>query len=422
LTSNGRGWREVKLKDVCREITVGYVGPMAKEYVDEGVPFLRSQNIQLFRLDLSSVKYVSPQFHSKLKKSALTPGDVAVVRTGYPGTACVIPETLPVANCADLVVIRPSEELDSRYLAGLFNSTWGRGKIAGSLVGVAQQHFNVGAAKEMVIHLPPLSTQRKVASVLSAYDDLIENHNRRIEIFEEMARRIYQEWFVHFRFPGHKKVRMVKSDLGLIPEGWEVKKSSDALLVNAKTKVPKEGEKPFVPMSSLSNNSMLIGGVELRSGNSGSKFRNGDTLFARITPSLENGKTGYVQFLPKNDVAFGSTEFIVLRSKTLCSEYVYLLARSNEFRDNAIKSMTGASGRQRVQEQCFDNFLLAHPDPETLGTFSKVVSPLFHIVYVLAKKNENLRHTRDLLLPKLISGEVGAEGVRVSDEPQTVHS
>ncbi len=134
---------------------------------------------------------------------------------------------------------------------------------------------------------------------------------------------------------------------------------------------------------------------------------NGDTLFARITPCLENGKTAFVQFLPSPErVAFGSTEFIVLRSKTLCPELVYLIARSNEFRDNAIKSMSGATGRQRVQEQCFNKFLFAHPDQQTVSTFSKVISPLFRNVYMIATKNKNLRRTRDLLLPKLISGEI----------------
>lgn len=162
-----------------------------------------------------------------------------------------------------------------------------------------------------------------------------------------------------------------------------------------------------MPMSSLSNDSMLIIDIESRSGNSGSKFKNNDTLFARITPCLENGKTAYVQFLPTaEDVAFGSTEFIVMRSITLCPEFVYLLARLPEFRGNAIKSMSGATGRQRVQPACFDKFLLVHPDKETIAAFEEQVSPIFRGVQLLARKNAILRTTRDLLLPKLISGEL----------------
>src|SRR4051812_44415932 len=98
-----KGWKTIKLKELCHEITVGHVGPMVEEYIDSGIPFLRSQNILPFYLDLSSIRFISSEFHRKLKKSALRPGDVAVVRTGYPGTACVVPSQLSEANCADLV-------------------------------------------------------------------------------------------------------------------------------------------------------------------------------------------------------------------------------------------------------------------------------------------------------------------------------
>ncbi|WP_019506791.1 restriction endonuclease subunit S [Pleurocapsa sp. PCC 7319] len=279
--------------------------------------------------------------------------------------------------------------------------------------GVARFQYTVFSENEP-LYLPPLPIQNKIASILSAYDDLIENNTRRIKILESMAQTIYQEWFVKFRFPGHEQVNMVESELGLIPEGWEVTKVTDAVLVNPKTQVPKQGQKPFVPMGSLSTDSMLINDIESRTSNSGAKFKNHDTLLARITPSLENGKTGYVQFLPSNDsVACGSTEFIVLRSKTLCSEYVYLLARSDDFRENAIKSMTGSSGRQRVQVGCFETFLIAHPDSNTIQKFSEIVSPLFRQIYVLSEKNINLHKTRDLLLPKLISGQIDVENLNI---------
>ncbi len=126
-------------------------------------------------------------------------------------------------------------------------------------------------------------------------------------------------------------------------EGWEIKRMPECVDINPRVAVPRDGEKPFLPMGSLSTDSMIINSIESRTGNSGAKFQNGDTLFARITPCLENGKTGFVQFLPDAEaVAFGSTEFIVLRSQTLTPEFVYCLARSDEFRANAIKSMTGA--------------------------------------------------------------------------------
>jgi type I restriction enzyme S subunit len=155
---------------------------------------------------------------------------------------------------------------------------------------------------------------------------------------------------------------------------------------------------------------MLITEIETRAGNSGSKFQNGDTLFARITPCLENGKTGYVQFLPSaTSVAFGSTEFIVLRSRTLTPEFVYLLARSHEFRSLAIKSMSGATGRQRVQEQCFNDFQIVQPPRNLLETFSFIVAPCFRLIFRLHSQIENLRRTRDLLLPRLLSGQLNVQ-------------
>jgi len=305
--------------------------------------------------------------------------------------------------------------LDRLFLYYLFNSAKVRDQIKATATGATVKHTAPERIYTVEVELPSLPTQCKIAAILSAYDDLIENNTRHIAILEEMAQSLYREWFVHFRFPGYEKKRLVESELGLIPEGWEVVKASYAVEIDPQTKVPKEGEKPFVSMGSLSIDSMLIENVELRTGNSGSKFRNGDTLFARITPCLENGKTGFVQFLPSaSAVAFGSTEFIVLRSRRLCPEYVYLMARSNEFRDNAIKSMTGATGRQRVQTACFDKFLIAQPDSKILATFEETVSPLFCNIYILSQKNANLRQTRDLLLPKLVSGEVDVEGLSIA--------
>jgi len=286
------------------------------------------------------------------------------------------------------------------YLLRTLN--FGTQNVAGAVPGVNRNVLHM-----MRVRIPPVPHQERIAAVLSTYDNLVENSTRRIKILEETAQAIYREWFVHFRFPGHKKVKLVPSTLGQIPGGWSIKRATDAIAIDPPTKVPKDGEKPFVPMSSLSNDSMLIGDIESRSGNSGSKFRNGDTLFARITPCLENGKTAFVQFLPTDqDVAFGSTEFIVLRSKTLFPEFVYLLARSSEFRGKAIKSMSGATGRQRVQPACFDKFLFAHPDSKTLAQFAEQVPPTFRAIQVLAAMNENLRATRDLLLPRLVSGEL----------------
>jgi type I restriction enzyme S subunit len=266
---------------------------------------------------------------------------------------------------------------------------------------------------------PPLPTQRKIATILSAYDDLIENNLRRIKILEEMAQMIYREWFVNFRFPGHEKVRLVDSPLGKIPEGWEVKRATDSILFNPRMKVDKDKIKPHVDMKGLSESSMIVEQTGEKSGSSGSKFQKSDTLFARITPCLENGKTGFVQFLSEGQIGMGSTEFIVMRSIDLTPEYVYLLSRTNEFRGNAIKSMAGASGRQRIQNECFAKFMFAKPPENVLNSFSDTVRPMFNLIHELSLKNANLRKTRDLLLPRLISGELDVEGLDIKNTEET---
>ncbi|MBU3694504.1 MAG: restriction endonuclease subunit S, partial [Rhodocyclaceae bacterium] len=152
------------LSSLCARITVGHVGSMADRYKPTGIPFLRSQNIRPFSVTLDNLVYIDEDFHSSLSKSSLHAGDVAIVRTGYPGTAAVIPESLGTANCSDLVIVKPGPEVDAHYLAAFFNSAFGKGTVGGKLVGAAQKHFNVGAAKDVVLHLPPLQEQRAIVA------------------------------------------------------------------------------------------------------------------------------------------------------------------------------------------------------------------------------------------------------------------
>jgi type I restriction enzyme S subunit len=348
------------------------------------------------------------------KDYVLNEGDLIVAMTeqaeGLLGSSAIVPRSgLYLHNQRlGLVQIRDEKKADKRFLYYLFNSKPVRQQIRSSATGTKIRHTAPSRIAEVKISVPPFPMQLRIAGILSAYDDLIENNLRRIRILEEMARSIYREWFVNFRFPDHEKISLVDSPIGPIPEGWKVNQVPECIEVNPRVVVPKGYEVPFVPMGSLANDSMPITGTEMRLGNGGAKFRNGDTLFARITPCLENGKTGFVQFLAdEHAVACGSTEFIVLRSKTLTPEFVYCLARSEEFRGNAIKSMSGASGRQRVQENCFDRFHVVRPTPVMLDRFSSIAGPSFRLIHKLHLQTENLRRSRDLLLPRLLSGVIG---------------
>lgn len=403
------GWQTVKLKEVCERVTVGYVGPMAHEYRETGVPFLRSQNITPFRLDFQNLKYIDDKFHERIKKSALRPGDVGIVRTGYPGTACVIPRELPLANCSDLVIVRPGKDLNPHFLCAIFNSTFGRDMVGGNLVGAAQQHFNVTVAKELKLQLPPRKVQDKIAAILSAYDDLIANNRRRIALLEKMAEEIYREWFVHLRFPGHEQAKLEKG----LPVGWSLKPFSELVTINPGEPFDKTEFRPFVGMEDLSLTSMFFRSKEERRGSAGAKFRNNDVLFPRITPSLENGKRGFVLTLKEDQVGLGSTEFIVFRERVLSAEHIYLLSCSSDFRKHAELSMSGASGRQRVAEDCFTFFLVKVPPEPLRRQFSATVRPLFDQIGTLAGQLELVTQTRDALLPRLISGKLPVDALDI---------
>lgn len=255
---------------------------------------------------------------------------------------------------------------------------------------------------ELKVRVPDFPTQEAIALILSTYDDLIENNRHRMALLEETARQLYREWFVCLRFPGHEHTHVVDG----VPEGWEHVSTSAAIHINPTTRLSDEAEHWSVEMADLSTDSMVIQQAMKREGRSGSKFMNGDTLFARITPCLENGKTAFVDFMEDGEVARGSTEFIVLRAKKVTPEYVYCLARTYDFRENAIKSMIGSSGRQRVQVSCFEKYMVFVPPKTLLDIFTETVRPMFRQIRTLHLQNQKLRTARDLLLPRLMSGEI----------------
>ena len=177
FTQRGKGRVDRQLASLCHEITVGHVGSMAKEYKDSGVPFLRSQNIRPFEVVLENLVFIDKAFHRSLNKSRLRPGDLAIVRTGYPGTAAVIPPELPDANCSDLVIVRPSQEVNPHFLAAFFNSAFGKQLVLNKIVGAAQKHFNVIAAKEVMLHIPPMPEQRVIIDMI----DSLRKETQRLE-------------------------------------------------------------------------------------------------------------------------------------------------------------------------------------------------------------------------------------------------
>ncbi|MGH7098110.1 MAG: restriction endonuclease subunit S [Stellaceae bacterium] len=265
--------------------------------------------------------------------------------------------------------------------------------------------INRNVLHQFKVHVPDRPVQESIVTVLAAYDDLIENNRRRIALLEEAARMLYREWFIHFRFPGHEHVRIID---GLLPEKWEALPASSAFEINPPRPSNGNEEITYIPMAALSESGMTVdhGHSEIRTKSTNVRFQNGDTLFARITPCLENGKTGFVNFLNENQVACGSTEFIVLRGRRVSNYFAYLTARQETFRENAIRSMIGSSGRQRVQPNCFDRYRVPIPPPVLASVFDDQVSAMFEQIRNLDQQNQKLAQARDLLLPRLMNGEI----------------
>jgi type I restriction enzyme S subunit len=283
--------------------------------------------------------------------------------------------------------------------------------------GSAQPSLNRNFIYSIPVRVPPLAEQKAIAAVLWALDDKIELNRRMNATLEAMARALFQSWFVDFdpvraKLDGRPPAALFPdsfqdSDLGPIPKGWSAKPLPEAIEVNPRRTLKSGTIAPYLDMKNLPTQGHSAEEVIDREFSSGTKFQNGDTLLARITPCLENGKTGYVDFLEHGQVGWGSTEYIVLAPKPpLPPQFGYLLARSDALRSHAIQNMTGTSGRQRVPSECFNTFWLAVPPPDIAKRFDELTAPLMSKIKANSTESRTLATLRDTLLPKLLSGEL----------------
>ncbi len=285
-------------------------------------------------------------------------------------------------------------------------------------------NLNTGILSSLPFVLPPLDEQRAIAAVLGALDDKIELNRRMNATLEAMARALFKSWFVDFdpvraKMEGRTPYGMdaataalfpaafTDSPLGPIPVGWHVASLPDVIAVNPSRTLHKGETASYLDMQNMPTSGHRAVEWIDRAFGSGMKFTNGDTLLARITPCLENGKTAFVDFLKDGEVGWGSTEYIVLRPRSpLPVEYGYFLARSEEVRAHAIQSMTGSSGRQRVPASCFDRYLLVVPPEPIAGCFGETVRSHMDKIRSNSEQSRTLAAIRDALLPKLLSGAV----------------
>ena len=369
---------------------------------ETGYPSIRTPNIGRGRLILDGVNRVSEETYREWSKRAIPQADDLILAREAPiGNVAIIPKNLKVCLGQRTVLIRPDQnKVCPMFLVYFMLGDEIQSRLLGHSTGATVSHLNMRDIRNLGLpKLPPLPTQHKIAAVLSAYDDLIENNTRRIKIVEEMARTIYREWFVEFRFPGHEQVPMVESELGLIPQGWEVRQLGEMCHVIM----------GLSPKSEFYNET-----------GDGLSFHQGVTDFGKRFPTDRVYCTIQKRIAQADDILFSvrapvgriniADKKIVIgrglsaiRSKS--GNQAFLL---QQLKDRFQEEDTMGSGAifNAIRKADLLEIPLLTPTASVIGKFEEIVSPIFAELANLTLKNTNLGKTRDLLLPKLISGEL----------------
>jgi type I restriction enzyme S subunit len=342
-------------------------------------------------------------------------GDVVVIRTGYPGTAAVIPPHLNNSNCADLVIITPSDLLNPHMLAAVFNSAWGRSTVGGQLVGSAQQHFNIGSAKALRIRLPGRDDQDRIADILCALTELMENLQHRIELLDQMMRAIYREWFTRFRYPNHEEVPLVESDLGRIPRDWAIGRIDDVAEVvrgrsYKKSEIVESGGVPFLNLKCINR-----GGGFRKSGLKRyvgpykpiQVARPTEIVVAVTDMTQERNVVARAARVPSLPDEFGviSLDLVKVVPTAVSSPYLYGLLGYSSF-PHQVKNFANGANVLHLHPDRIGEYRFVCPPRSLQMRYSEIVDPMYDLTDRLELQVENLRVTRDLLVPRLVSGKI----------------
>lgn len=424
-------------------IRVFQFGDIVEKYIDnrgktpplseQGIPLLEVKHLPENRKYpiLETSKHVSQEVYDTWFRAHLQAGDILFSTVGTTARVSITPNHPKVAIAQNVLGLRfKSDLLDPLFAFYYLRAKPFQNEVEARLITTVQASIKRSDMVGIPMYLPELSDQKAIASVLGALDDKIENNRRINETLEEMARKIFKSWFVdfdpvHAKAAGNPPAHMDADTAALFPStfgddglpvGWKWGQLKNLVDLNPTERIKKGELSSYVEMANLPTRGPSISNVALRKFKSGTKFRNGDTLLARITPCLENGKTAYVDVLDGGEVAWGSTEYIVMRTKEpLPKFYSYLLARSEHFRKHAIRSMTGTSGRQRAQADMVASYKVVLPPAPVAAAFSDICQHWFFKIRFNAAENKTLAELRDILLPKLMSGEI-----RVTDAKRKV--
>lgn len=397
-----KGWQTITVAELGRVVT-GKTPPTAKPHLyGAGYPFITPT-------DIGSVRYCEPSRElseegRESQRNLLLPAkSVCVTCIASVGKMCLTSRPSFTNQQINTVVVDKTRH-DPFFVFYLLRTQVEHLKsIAG---GAATPILNKTAFSEIEVRVPTLPVQLKIAGILSAYDELIENSQRRIRILETMARALYREWFVNFRFPNHEAIPRISSPLGDIPKGWELKKLAEVAEVNraqlnART-APEELH--YIDISSVSPgqvDSTTAYAFADAPGRARRIVQHGDVLWSCVRPN----RRSHAQVMHPAPNTIASTGFAVLTATKVPFTFIYFATTTDDFVAYLTNNATGAA-YPAVTAATFEKADLLIPPSPLLKKFGEATIPLAEQVHTFQRKIQNLRRTRDLLLPRLLSGQV----------------
>jgi type I restriction enzyme S subunit len=398
-------WNNITVGDLVErgeaEVKTGPFGTQlrASDYAEKGTPVINVRNIGFGNIRHDKLEYIPDDVVTRLSGHLLRKGDIVFGRKGAVERHVYITGAqnrwFQGSDCLRLRILS-EENVLSKYLSFTFltheHQSWMMQQCSH---GATMASLNQDIIKRIPLRIPSIEQQKIIVDILSSYDDLIENNTRRIEILEEMARRLYEEWFVHFRFPGHEEVSFKESELGEIPEGWEVATVGDFVNIKrGKTITKKKIEPGNVPV--------VAGGLRPAYYHS-----TANTKGPLLTISASGANAGHVS-LYYDDVWASDCSFIDSSE----SQHVYYYYLMLKVRQEEVTHLQRGSAQPHVYPKDVMGLQAVNAPLSLRESFMNHVGPMFRAIDTLLKKNVNLRAQRDLLLPKLVSGEID-----VSDMP-----
>lgn len=388
------------LTEKDRAITYGVVKP--GEEVEGGVIFVRGGDISQGRIALGELRTIAPQLSQVYKRTILRGGELLISLVGNPGEVAVAPLSLEGANIARQVgLIALRSEIDARFAMYFLMSPLGRAELFSRTGGAVQQVINLADLKTLKIPVPPKDEQDRIAAILTAYDDALENNRRRMGLLERAARLLYEEWFVRLRFPGHEHTRISNG----VPEGWE-KRRLDSMAAINRASLPGnfDGVIEYVDISSVAPGQITETTVlEFRDAPSRARriVAHGDVIWSCVRP---NRRSHAVIWNPPENLIV-STGFAVITPTAAPTSFIYFATTTDAFAGYLEQHAKGAAYPAVVAKD-FKRALLLLPTRQLMDAFNDIAEPIFSQIHNLALQNQKLRAARDLLLPRLMSGEI----------------